>query len=298
MTKAAVRAMDAVTAFSKSAEGGAVTVDKFVVAGGSKRGWTTWTTAIVDKRVVAIMPIVIDMLNVVPSFIHHWRAYGFWAPAVGDYTAMRIMEWNETPRYKELMKIVEPYEYRQRLSLPKYIINASGDQFFLPDSSRFYFKDLIGEKHLRYVPNADHSLRGSDAPLSMLAFFDAVLHNRARPEFTWTKGKDGSLSIKAKDQPSEVKIWQATNESARDFRMTTIGPKWTSTPLPFKDGAGVARVPAPAKGWTAFFAELTYKPKEGNGPPLKFTTEVSVVPDTLPYPAPMPGDGLPPKPSN
>jgi PhoPQ-activated pathogenicity-related protein len=105
-----------------------------------------------------------------------------------------------------------------------------------------------------------------------------------------------------KDEPSEVKIWQATNESARDFRLMTIGPKWTSTPLELKNGAAVARVPAPAKGWTAFFVELTYKPKEGaagsNVPPLKFTTEVSVVPDTLPYPPPKPGDGLLPKPTN
>ena len=45
------------------------------------------------------------------------------------------MEWNGTPEYRALMKIVEPYEYRQRLRMPKFIINASGDQFFLPDSS-------------------------------------------------------------------------------------------------------------------------------------------------------------------
>ena len=58
---------------------------KFVVSGASKRGWTTWTTAAVDKRVVAIIPIVIDLLNVEPSFEHHWQAYGFWAPAIKDY---------------------------------------------------------------------------------------------------------------------------------------------------------------------------------------------------------------------
>ena len=100
MTKSAVRAMDAVTAYCQSPEGGGLKVDRFVVAGGSKRGWTTWTTAAVDKRVVAIVPIVIDMLNIVPSFKHHWEAYGFWAPAVGDYAQMGIMNWNDT---KELL---------------------------------------------------------------------------------------------------------------------------------------------------------------------------------------------------
>src|SRR5882762_427702 len=108
MTKAAVRAMDTVTAFCSSPEGGNVKVDCFVVAGGSKRGWTTWTTAAVDKRVVAIVPIVIDVLNVEASMFHHFGVYGFWAPAIHDYSAMRIMEWNGTPEFKALMKIEDP----------------------------------------------------------------------------------------------------------------------------------------------------------------------------------------------
>ena len=80
MTKSAVRAMDTVTAFCATEQAGKVDVKTFVVAGGSKRGWTTWTTAAVDKRVVAIVPMVIDLLNIEPSFEHHYRAYGFFAP--------------------------------------------------------------------------------------------------------------------------------------------------------------------------------------------------------------------------
>lgn len=144
MTKAAVRAMDTVIAFCGSDDGGNTKIDSFVVTGGSKRGWTTWTTAAVDKRVVAIVPLVIDMLNVIPSFQHHFAVYGYYAPAVGDYEEMGIMSQQNSPRYRELMKLVEPYEYRQRLTMPKFIINATGDQFFLPDSWRFYFNDLPG----------------------------------------------------------------------------------------------------------------------------------------------------------
>jgi PhoPQ-activated pathogenicity-related protein len=67
MTKAAVRAMDAVTAFLAKWPDGAPTVKNLVVAGGSKRGWTTWSVAHVDPRVVAVAPIVIDTLNCPPS---------------------------------------------------------------------------------------------------------------------------------------------------------------------------------------------------------------------------------------
>jgi len=282
MTKAAVRAMDTVTAFCGSPEGGNAKVDGYVVAGGSKRGWTTWTTAAVDQRVVAIIPCVIDLLNIEPSMLHHYAAYGFWAPSVGNYTAFRIMDWTGTPEYRALMKIEEPYEYRERLTMPKFIINAAGDQFFLPDSSQFYFKDLPGAKYLRYVPNTDHSLKSSDAYETLLACYHAILNQVPLPQFSWTAEQDGSLRVTSKDRPTTVKLWQATNPDARDFRMETFGPHYQSTTLaPVEDGVYVGKVPNPQKGWTAFFVELTFP--SGCQVPFKFTTQVRVVPDTLPY---------------
>jgi PhoPQ-activated pathogenicity-related protein len=287
MTKAAVRAMDTVTAFMASDPGGRLKVNQFVVAGGSKRGWTTWTTAAVDKRVVAIAPIVIDLLNIQPSFVHHYRAYGFYAPAVKDYEERGIMNWAGTPRYAALMAEVEPYSYRDRLTMPKFLINSAGDQFFLPDSSQFYFDDLRGEKYLRYVPNTDHSLKDSDARESLIAFYDAFLHNRPRPKFSWTFEKNGAIRVKTSVKPAAVKLWQAHNPEARDFRLMTIGPAYRSTEVaPEPDGSYLAKVEKPAKGWTAYFVELTYP--SGGKYPFKFTTAVRVTPDVLPYPPPKP----------
>lgn len=281
MTKSAVRAMDAVTDFCGK-EG--VKVSKFVVAGGSKRGWTTWATAAVDKRVVAIVPMVIDLLNIQPSFEHHWRVYGFWAPAIGDYERMGLMNWSRHPRYHELMKIEEPYEYRDRLTMPKFLINATGDQFFIPDSWQFYWNDLKGEKYLRYVPNADHSLRTSDAVASLSAYYSAFIEGRERPRFSWKVEKDGTIRVKSETKPQVVKLWQASNPNARDFRLEKIGPVWKDTVLePKGNGTYEAKVAAPEKGWTAYMIEMTY-PGAGKHP-FKFTTGVKVVPDTLPYSA-------------
>ena len=44
-------------------------IERFVIAGASKRGWTTWTTGAVDNRVVAMIPMVMPILNMVTSFI-------------------------------------------------------------------------------------------------------------------------------------------------------------------------------------------------------------------------------------
>ena len=282
MTKAAVRAMDTVVSFCAGPEGGRANIDGFVVAGGSKRGWTTWTTAAVDKRVVAIVPLVIDLLNIEPSMLHHFAAYGFWAPSIGDYSALRIMDWTGTPQYHALMRIEEPYQYRRRFTMPKFLINAGGDQFFLPDSAQFYFDDLPGVKYLRYVPNADHSLKGSDARESLLAFYNAVLYQQSLPQLSWKFSADGSVRVETRDKPSQVKLWQATNPEARDFRLETFGPQWHDSVLTEQEpGAYEMKVPVPPKGWTAFFVELTF-PSLCQAP-FKFTTPVKVVPDTLPY---------------
>lgn len=282
MVKSAVRAMDTITAAMARPDAGNTKVDKFVVAGGSKRGWTTWITGAVDPRVVAIIPIVIDVLNVETSMRHHFAAYGFWAPSVGDYVHHKIFSRLNSPRMKSLQTLVDPYCYRDRLTMPKYIMNASGDQFFLPDSSRFYFDDLKGPKYLRYFPNADHSLDGTHAVENLLAFYLTLLKNKPRPEISWSFADDGSIRVKTDRTPARVLLWQATNPKARDFRVESLGKKYTSSELkPTESGQFVARVSKPARGWTAFFVELTYD--IGEKVPFTLTTAVRVVPDTLPF---------------
>ena len=289
MTKSAVRAMDTVTDFFSMPAQGGRSIEKFVVAGASKRGWTTWTTAVVDKRVVGIAPIVIDMLNVVPSFKHHWEAYGFYAPAVGNYVEHGIMDWQDTPEYQRLIEIVEPYEYRERLTMPKLMINATGDQFFLPDSHRFFFDDLTGPKYVRYVPNADHSLKDSDAAETLAAWHYAISNSKPLPNFKWkVDWNKGAIDVKAEDRPKSILLWQATNPDARDFRVETLGNVWTSSKVNLDpDGRIIASIEKPEKGWTAFMLEATYE-IEGSPTPLKITSGVAVVPDTLPFEGTMP----------
>lgn len=288
MTKAAVRAMDTITAVMASPAAGGVAVEKFVVSGGSKRGWTTWTTAAVDRRVTAIIPASIDLLNLEKSFEHHYRVYGFWAPAVKDYVESGVMDWSGTPEYRKLLAIEEPYSYRDRLSIPKFMIYAAGDQFFLPDSSRFYFDDLKGEKYLRYIPNADHGLKGTDARESSIAFYQAFLNGTPRPRFDWSFEGNGDIRVTSratnKEKPTAVKLWQATNAEHRDFRLMTIGAAYQSSDLSeHPGGIYIGRVARPEKGWTAYFVELTYP--SGGKYPFKFTTAVRVTPDTEPFPA-------------
>ena len=251
------------------------------MAGASKRGWTTWITGAVDKRVVAIVPVVIDLLNVVPSFRHHWRSYGFWAPAVGDYVSEGIMEWQGSKEYARLLEIAEPYSYKEKYTMPKLLINAAGDEFFLPDSWKFYWNDLPGEKHVQYVPNFGHDVSKSDALQNLTAFYASVLDKTPRPSYTWELAGDiFKIKTDLTNKPSSIKLWQAHNPEKRDFRIDIFGPGWTSTDVPLKDnGMYEISLAVPEKGWKGYFVEITWPGKI----PFKITTGVEVLPETYPY---------------
>ena len=299
MTKAVVRAMDTVQAFA--ADSGSrfpriPRIDDFIVVGGSKRGWATWLTAAVEagkgsaSRVKAILPASIDLLNAGEQFTHHWEAYGFYTAAIQDYADFDLPCRSESPEGRAMLALIDPYAYRDRLTMPKLLLNSAGDQFFLPDSSRFYFADLPGPKLLRYTLNTDHS-QGQDLPsiiLPTLSWLSDVLDDEQSPRFSWSLEPDGAIRVHTETRPKRVRLHQASNPNARDFRLESIGPAWTSTDLQETDvGVYVGRVAPPVQGWTAFTVELTFPGSTAIPTPLEsdqvFTTDVLVTPASLPF---------------
>ncbi len=285
MVKSGTQAMTAVQQYLASAAGGKLKVDGFVVAGGSKRGWTTWLVGAVDKRVVAIVPIVINVLNVNATTIHHWRTMGYFSPALQDYIdAGLIPAMIGKPGFDGVNLIEDPLNYQDRstMKIPKYVINAVGDEYFPPDNTRYGYAKIAEPKRLRMIPNSNHSTADTDIMESITAFHDAVLNDRAIPSYSWRVDKAGAIVVRTLVKPTEVRLWQGTNPKARDFRVDTIGKTFTSTLLTArKDGRYFAAAPKPAEGFTAYFVELTFP--SGGKYPLKFTTEVQVTPDVMPY---------------
>lgn len=312
MVKSAVRAMDAVQDMYRgeryprvlrARDHGTTSpsdpVQDFFVTGGSKRGWTTWLTAAYERgpdgsnRVKAIAPIVIDVLNMDRQMEHHFAAYGYWAPAIYPYAQEKVFErFNQAhPQYNAgqfLLKIIDPYEYRCRLDLPKYLMNSTGDQFFLPDAAQWYFDRLDGEKYLNYVPNSDHSLDGylnvedpDSAVSGLLSFYVSVLKNTQRPRFSWTFDSDGAITVQTITAPQEVSLWQAYNPDARDFRRDATGIVWTKQTLTAQSGGRYrGAVTVPEQGYRAFFIQLKFRNDATPGGlyPFIFTTPIRILP--------------------
>lgn len=285
MVKAAVRCMDATVSFVGSSAGGSRTINHFVLSGASKRGWTAWLTAAVDSRVTAVVPIVSDLLNMRRTFAHSWSSYGFWPSALSPYEYEGIFNDFDSARCGDLLAIVDPYQYRNRLTMPKFIINSSGDDFFVSDNIQFYLHQLSGETYLRHVPNTNHYLTNATTTVFQVvaSYYTAFLNGVARPKFSWTVNADNSITVQTVTSPISVKLWKITNTTSRDLRLITTGANWQSTVLT-SSGGGVytAQVPVPAAGWTAFFVELAFS---GSPYTYYFTTEMVVVPEILPFEA-------------
>lgn len=262
MTRGVVRSMDAVLDFLESPVGGDRQLDSFTVAGGSKRGWTTWLTAAVDPRVSFAVPIVSDLLNMEESFVHHYAYYnGTYSFAVNDYVAAGVLDVDNygTDEVNELLSIVDPYTYKERLTIPKFILNASGDEFFVPDSWSFYYDDLLGPKWIRYVPNTGHGISDPALLIDAFSLMAAIISDTPIPEYSFTQLPDGTIELTTSGTVIDAKLWQSTNPNARDFRYSVTNARFSATQLT-DQGGGVYRgnVPEPATGWTAYYIQITF----------------------------------------
>jgi PhoPQ-activated pathogenicity-related protein len=264
MVKSVVKAMDSVQDFAATKLDGSPEVDAFVLTGASKRGWTTWLTGATDPRVKAIAPQVIDVLNMKPQMEYQKSSYGDYSEEVNDYSELDLMALLTAPEGKPLLEIVDPYEYRESLTLPKLVMLGSGDQYWTVDAAKFYFPDLLGEKHVYYEPNADHGMGSKeDAMKTLTAFYNQVITDSGRPEFSWHLKDKGSYLVKPEEKPVAAYLWKA-EAPTRDFRQMTVGDIWKSERLePNVRGWYRGEVERPAKGFVAYYIELEYPSRLG-----------------------------------
>ena len=250
MVKSVVKAMDVLQAFSK--QEWRAPVERFIVAGASKRGWTTWLTAAVDRRVGAIAPVVIDVLNMRAQMSRQIEALGAYSARLVAYSSRGLLPIPETPAGKKLLDMVDPWAYRDRLTMPKLIVNGTNDFYWATDALNLYWDGIPNDKWVLYLPNADHNLRRQDRPPSeqlndliagLAAFTRHQINGTAMPSLRWRhENADGKmrLIIDATPAPRSARLWVARSASS-DFRTT----EWRQENLRVADGGVIGEVARP-----------------------------------------------------
>ena len=276
MTKAAVRAMDAVEEYT--AEHWETPVSSWITTGGSKRGWTTWfTSAVVPDRIEGIVPMVYDNLNLPAQMRQHLMAWGDYSPMIHDYTERGLPDMLMTEEGRRLGLIVDPYTLRDRIDMPKLTLTGTNDPYWPLDAANLYWDGLVGPNYILYVPNAGHGIDDMMRVInSQVGFFKAATGRIPLPDLSWSFDDIGYLKLTV--DPGEalpvVRVTQWTAHApTRDFRPA----EWSERPTLEHRGEHIARVAYPREGYAAIFAEVVYE-VDGHEFPLSTTVQIIAAP--------------------
>lgn len=263
MVKSAVQAMNAIDAIGKERWGGAP--EGYVISGASKRGWTSWLAPAVDRRIVATAPIVIDVLNFRPQMAHQLATWGAYSEQIADYTRKGLIkEGAETAREEALRTMMDPFTYREMISIPKLQINGTNDPYWVVDANRFYWNELIGPKYVLQIPNAGHDLKGGqDLALSTLAaFVRHVASGRELPKLEWVSRRDASgkvtRALTCDVRPKLARIWTAESPD-KDFRNDRWSPRELALPEENDPSKWEVVVAVPDDGHVSHYCELQFE---------------------------------------
>jgi PhoPQ-activated pathogenicity-related protein len=276
MVKSVIRGMDAVQAFAKKEWN--FEVKDFVVTGASKRGWTAWLTAGTgDKRVKAIAPLVFDTLNFPQQMDNQVKAFGKHSDMIKDYAARNLLPMPNTAAAKKLWTMIDPWCYRERITMPKMIVCGTNDEYWPLDALNTYWDGLKGDKWVLYVPNAGHHLCERDAKgkeeilptrtiATLTAFCQCQVFNKPMPRLDCSMlcppgvgCLDATVACDVK--PTKACVYRASSET-RDFRKSY----WEPETLDLDGKKTACKVELPKQGNTAAVLELEFELDE-----LKYT---------------------------
>lgn len=275
MVKGAVRAMDGVR--DVLAERRGLEIERFIVAGGSKRGWTTYLTGAVDDRVKAMAPLVFDVLDMEAQIDLQQRSYGDVSRMIREYAEHGVIDRIDTERGRALQRIVDPFHYRDRMTMPKLIVLGTNDPYWAADSASLYVDALPGPTYLHYVPNTGHGLGHEGIP-TVLAFLHAMLDDEPLPALNWQHDDDGSLVVTWEGHGTP-RLYEARSDD-RDFREA----QWAATDLAGDEEVRILPndLDVPENGWLAYFVQIEL-PGPANSPlPYALSTPITVLPDKMP----------------
>jgi len=263
--------------------------------------------------VVGAAPIVFDMLHMVPSLHHMYRAYsGGYTSAFQDYWMVNLTLHLDDPEFEWSCQIQDPFYYIPdpvRLKMPKLVINAGQDEFFQGDNDQYWWADMPGPTQRQVCQNAEHSeITGIPEIMgNIAAWAGAFLDGDQQPNFTWTiNPTNGDITVTndpSINKPINVTMWAATSfikHGNRDWRLIGGYPVelpqkvvYYPTEL-FETSPGsntwVAHQDIPLQGWISFLVEVFYPGVQKFYDPTKetlyrLTTQISIIPnDVWPYP--------------
>jgi PhoPQ-activated pathogenicity-related protein len=226
-----------------------------------------------------------------------YKAYGGWTFAFKDYWELGILGKIDSKEMLKLAEIEDPISYINSYTMPKLIVNAGNDEFFMGDNINYWWDKLSEPKNRLFVQNADHSMATGipEAVPSISKWINKLYNNENNINIDWQF--DNNFIITKTDKiPDKVTLWYARtcNNKRRDFRIinldnpctcgfkydnycTNLRVLWNKKDISISNNMmWNETIDIDINKWTAFFLEFSYSG-------LDLTTGINIIPNTFPY---------------
>lgn len=245
-----------------------IEINKFTIAGKSKRGWAAWLVALHDERVNSIIAIVADFLDTQSTIQHIKDVYGNYPIAMSPFIKTGVIDYAGTPEFAALMQMEDPLAYLaeprfvERLSIPKLIISSSGDDFTVPDTVTRYYDRIPGQNSIHMIPNNPHYVSDELSRQLIESYYVWLLKGYDVPTIQWQfDAKHATLTINTDQQPKSIELWRAVNSKSQDFRYSS---KVHYEKVPLDHLNAPIKLQRPEKGWSSQFVSMQFENKAGD----------------------------------
>jgi PhoPQ-activated pathogenicity-related protein len=181
---------------------------------------------------------------------------------IDDYVKRDLVPMPKTERAKKLWSMVDPWVYRDKITIPTMIINGANDPYWTVDALNLYWDDLKSPRWVCYVPNAGHNLmqdkiNPTRVANTLGAFARHQIHGVKMPQLTWkhddAEGKP-RLTMKSDPMPKAARLWVADADK-RDFRKST----WKAAAATINKESIIGIIDAPNGTNRVFYGEAEYQ---------------------------------------
>ncbi len=209
---------------------------------------------------------------------HQKSTWGFYSEQIADYTSKGLVREDGIPqegREAELWRMMDPFTYRNAISIPKMMIVGANDRYWAVDAMSLYWNDLQGPTYVHRVPNAGHNLDdggdGRNQALRTLAvFFRHSVDGKSLPQLTWEFPQGGDalgLKITCTADPTKARLWYCRAKT-NDFRES----KWQSQDLQAQGGQFAGSVKPEQGEHLALFGKCCLNTRVSHTPSIRSYT--------------------------
>jgi len=215
-----------------------------------------------------------------------------------DYWNFGVLALIDEPELLELSYITDPYYYRQYLTMPKLMVSAASDEFFMVDDYDYFYNDLTGDKHIWIIENTGHPFDDvvQAKLVDMLETFTiSVLEDYPRPSVEWTKdytSTGGRIVLTSDTTPLSVSAFSAISVTPdrRDWRWNVLdgfsavrsNVTWIESPVEDLGTGFRIEFENPTSGYLGFYIRAVFSSPGGRF--FQVTTDAAVVPNNFPHP--------------